>query len=718
MPQFTRRKFLEVLVVSASATALAGCPFDDDDDKKENRVAPEYFPQSVASGDPTATSVVLWTRVNGGSGNASVKLQVASDSGFSTLLVDEVFTAKASNDHCLKIRVVDLSPDTTYYYRFIYLRDNDQLRSRDGRTKTAPAADSTRTVKFAFVSCQDYIGRYYNPYLKLLDQDLDFVVHLGDYVYETTGDPAFQQSDSPRKVVFSDAAGALTIGSGDEAYQSANSLSNYRDLYKTYRSDPILQQIHERFPFVCIWDDHEFSDDSWGATATSFNGRRDEQSETRKRNAEQAWFEFMPVDRQGGDAAGEVEVDTAALYPNIQMYRDFRFGANVHLVMTDFRSYRPDHLIPEEAFPGEVVLDRATLTAFLAGQGINYDDVKSRFSPYVNLDDAPWNNYRPALIAALGAAYVAEGMSAFEAETKARAVTRGNVAVMVINSVLSNFNDAVPANFQVPLIDNATAATLDTGLAYVTMGKTALYGELGSRYFVVKDSFDLYAAYRYLMESSQTQNAYGNAQTLWLQNTLLGSTARWKVLGSSVSYTSLVLDLTNPALGVPAPFNQRFYLNVDHWDGFPQQQQGLLQMMRNNPGTVIIAGDIHSSYAADHGGGVVGFTGTSVSSGSFRELLRRSAASDPTLSQVPGIQQLIESVDVLMRAANAQIQYARSNSHGVSIVEASSDEMLVSYFELDEDTATVNNYANAASVLADMVETRFRVNSSNQLEVL
>jgi len=107
-----------------------------------------------------------------------------------------------------------------------------------------------------------------------------------------------------------------------------------------------------------------------------------------------------------------------------------------------------------------------------------------------------------------------------------------------------------------------------------------------------------------------------------------------------------------------------------------------------------------------------------VSSGSFRELLRRSAANDPTLSQVPGIQQLIESVDVLMRAANAQIRYARSDSHGVSIVEASSDEMRVSYFELDEDTATANRYQNAASVLADMVETRFRVNDSNQLELL
>lgn len=715
MPQFTRRKFLEVLVVSASATALAGCPFDEDD-KTTRREAAELFPQSVASGDPTADSVVLWTRVAAGAGDARVRLQVATDNRFAALIVNRDFVARTSDDHCLKVRVTSLRPDTTYYYRFVLLRDDAELRSRTGRTKTAPLASDTRTIRFAFVSCQDYIGRYYNPYLKLLDEDLDFVVHLGDYVYETTGDPAFQQSNSTRKLEFSDSAGAITIGSGEQAYQAANSLSNYRELYKTYRSDPVLQQMHERFPFVCIWDDHEFADDSWGATATSFNGRQNEQSESRKRNAEQAWFEFMPVDRQGGSGTTDLSVDTSALYPNIRMYRDFRFGANVQLVMTDFRSYRPDHLIPEDAFPGEVILDRAALTAFLASQGVNYNDVRSRFSPYVDLSQAPWTSYQPVLAAALNAAYQAEGLSEADAAARAAAYSQAKMAVMVLNNLVTAYNAMVPPELQAPLVDDGTAATLDTGLAYVTLGKTGLFGELGSRYFVVKDSFDLYAGY--LLLNGGNQNAYGSTQLNWLQNALLGSNARWKILGSSVSYTALVLDLTNPALGVPAPFNQRFYLNVDHWDGFPQQRNALLGMMRYNPGTVIIAGDIHSSYAADHGGGVIGFTSTSISSGSFRELLRRSAANDPTLSQVPGLDALIENVDALMQAANPQIRYARSNSHGVAIVEAGSDEMRVSYFERDESTATENGYDSAAAVIADMVETRFVVNADNQLELL
>ena len=136
--------------------------------------------------------------------------------------------------------------------------DNVYFSSRTGRTKTAPAADSTREVKFAYVSCQDYIGRYFNTYLKLLDEDLDFIVHLGDYIYETTGNPQFQTPSDDRKMVFDDIAGAIERGEGDNRYYSAASLDNYRQIYKTIRNDEVIQQIHESFPMIAIWDDHEF----------------------------------------------------------------------------------------------------------------------------------------------------------------------------------------------------------------------------------------------------------------------------------------------------------------------------------------------------------------------------------------------------------------------------------------------------------------------------
>src|SRR5262249_49569994 len=159
--------------------------------------------------------------------------------------------------------------------------------SQTGRTKTAAAAGDDVPVRFAVASCQDFSGRYYNAwhYLTLLDEDLDFVVFLGDYVYETTGDPTFQSMAAGRAVTFSAAASALTLGNPASPYLAARSVSNYRDLYKTFRSDTFLQKAHERYPFVFVWDDHEYSDDCWGATSTYDDGKTDEKNVERRRNA-------------------------------------------------------------------------------------------------------------------------------------------------------------------------------------------------------------------------------------------------------------------------------------------------------------------------------------------------------------------------------------------------------------------------------------------------
>ena len=122
------------------------------------------------------------------------------------------------------------------------------------------------------------MGRYYNSFAKLLndyDEEIDFVVHLGDYIYETTGGSNDLPPDSDRKIEFEDIEGAIPIGDPDDPRYAASSLANYRTIYKTYRSDEMFQQVHERWPMMVIWDDHEFSNDSWGATATYTNGWRE-----------------------------------------------------------------------------------------------------------------------------------------------------------------------------------------------------------------------------------------------------------------------------------------------------------------------------------------------------------------------------------------------------------------------------------------------------------
>lgn len=724
--KISRRSFIRSAAHVAggvSLIGLTGC-IDVTDNPSETSLnsitdGSQFFPQSVASGDPKADSIILWTRVEDTGVESDVlptRLQIATDDSFTNVVADQLMGAINEYDGGVKLRVAGLSADTTYYYRFLYDKDSVFYSSRTGRTKTAPDANSTRDIKFAYTSCQDYVGRYFNTYLKLLDEDLDFIVHLGDYIYETTGDPAFQTGNSERQITFTDQAGAIQLGEGDNTYYSAASLDNYRQIYKTVRSDEVIQQLHERFPMIAIWDDHEFSDDSHGSTSTMTAGREDEENTSRKQNAEQAFFEYMPVDAlTEGDAY--LHVVPSQLYPNTRIYRDFVFGQNLHLVMTDYRTNRPDHLIPEDGFPGTIVLPRAQLTVALATQGIPYEAVAASFTPYINIDDEAFAVYKPALIGTLTQAYMAEGLGEADASAKATGVISGNLAAEAVNGLLAQYNAAVPVEQQVPLIADEVIAASDTGIAYLTMGKTQLFSSLGSRYFVVKDVYDLYAGYTYAVFSS-TQDAYGPAQENWYQQTLLSSSARWKVIASSVSHTSLVLDLTDPNLGVPEPFNQKFYLNVDHWDGFGNKRDELIQQtLANVPGSVIIAGDIHASFVTDHGQGTHEFTNTSVSSGVFRDLLASTAASDPLLSSIPGIDVLIASADILLQSANPAINYANTNVNGVAVVTASSDGMQVDMYEAAKESVFENHYDNAAEFVAGMTTRSFQVNENGELVV-
>ena len=154
-----------------------------------------FFPQSIASGDPRPDSVIIWARVfdsDDATADVPVRLIVTKDRFFANVVYNQVVTAKSDYDHCVKVRISGLEPATSYIYFFVYEKGGTLYLSHTGFTKTAPAPGSNVPVKFAFYNCQDYVGRYYNVLQKaLLDHtaDVDFVVHLGDYVYETTGDP-------------------------------------------------------------------------------------------------------------------------------------------------------------------------------------------------------------------------------------------------------------------------------------------------------------------------------------------------------------------------------------------------------------------------------------------------------------------------------------------------------------------------------------------------
>lgn len=337
-PTFRRRDFLRFAAITVAVSAapkLSGCSHTSSGGASSPEDVDRVFPQGVASGDPRPDSIVLWTRVDSADAAVRVAYEVSLDEAFSQVVADGEVETGIDRDGTVKLKPVGLDPFTVYYYRFTALG----VTSMTGRTKTAPAPGDDVPVRFAFASCQDYVGRYYHAWQAFAEQggEVDFVVHLGDYVYETTGDPDFQTPDANREVVLPD---GLPLGESATTNLAALTLADYRTLYRTYRSDRWLKLVHQRFPFVVTWDDHEFANDCWQDHATDFNeARGDEKSTARREAADRAFFEYQPAD---------VVYDENAAFPNdIRVYRALRYGRHVELLLIDGRLYRSDHVIPE-----------------------------------------------------------------------------------------------------------------------------------------------------------------------------------------------------------------------------------------------------------------------------------------------------------------------------------------------------------------------------------
>ena len=264
------------------------------------------FTHGVASGDPDHTSVVLWTRlVAVDSSNISLRWEVARDSFFRVIAARGSAEAMRQNDFCVKTIATGLDPGQTYFYRFQY----GPFRSITGRTKTLP--ENTGQVRIGVVNCAKYTGGYYHAYDALARMnDIDVVIHLGDYIYEngpsTPGSsywPAYEatgrQHDPPRECL---------------------SLRDYRTRYAQYRGDTSLQLLHARYPMIPIWDDHEIAKKPLKKNrdgSLQYHG----DWEGRLNNSLKAYHEWLPLRVGMGEP----------------IYRSFHFGDLVNLMMLDVR---------------------------------------------------------------------------------------------------------------------------------------------------------------------------------------------------------------------------------------------------------------------------------------------------------------------------------------------------------------------------------------------
>jgi len=301
--KITRRQ--AVLGVSSALLLPAAC--------SQNPLSPEsrpsnIFAHGVASGDPDSTSVVIWTRVSGTKNSVAVDWYVATDAGLVNVVAHGQFTTGAQRDHTVKQLVDGLQPGKTYFYQFVV----SDRASPVGRTKTIPVGHLDRLI-LAVVTCSNYAFGYFNAYEVIANDDqVDLVVHLGDYIYEHRARGGYGGATGRR------------IGRMHKPGHEIVSLDDYRMRHAQYKTDPGSLAMHARHPLIAIWDDHESANNPWMEGAK--NHQLNEGDWFARRAASlQAYYEWLPVRDPGPGGSWE------------RYWRHYKFGDLASLITLESR---------------------------------------------------------------------------------------------------------------------------------------------------------------------------------------------------------------------------------------------------------------------------------------------------------------------------------------------------------------------------------------------
>ena len=275
------------------------------------------FIHGVASGDPLPDSVIIWTRVTPDAALPGVAIPVSfgvfEDAEQQRPVKYDQGYALPERDYTVKVNVTDLEPDKEYYFRFIAKVASGDVGSPVGRTKTT-APTGSDVVKFAVISCSNYPFGRFHVYRDIANAEpLDAVIHLGDYIYEygidgyggSTGQELDRNHEPPLEII---------------------TLDDYRTRHAQYKTDPDLQAAHAAAPWICTWDDHESTNNSYRAGAENHNPEAGEGNwSDRKQAAVQAYLEWMPVRDPEVGKAREA------------LYRRFDFGDVASVICLETR---------------------------------------------------------------------------------------------------------------------------------------------------------------------------------------------------------------------------------------------------------------------------------------------------------------------------------------------------------------------------------------------
>ncbi|MEV4754991.1 alkaline phosphatase D family protein [Micromonospora sp. NPDC049559] len=414
------------------------------------RLPEELFTLGVASGDPAPDGFVLWTRLAprpfepaGGmpARPVPVQWQVAEDARFGRIVRSGVETAVPESAHAIHVELTGLAPGREYHYRF---RVGTRL-SPPGRTATLPGYDSSPAAyRFAVASCQDWQNGYYAAYRHVAADDVDLVLHLGDYIYEgeisaagTPDTPGYARAELPPEPVRA------------EPY----TLEQYRLRHALYKTDPQLQQAHAAAPWALTWDDHEVAP-NWAGGLPA-----DPAFAARLAAARQAYYEHLPLRA------------AARPGPDFRLYRRLTVGDLVRFHVTDTRSHRGDGDMLGPAQESWLLDSLATsparwnvTTAQVLMARLDYQP-----GPGQGFDPDKWDGYPLSRSRLLGALV--------ERGVRNPVMLSGDIHVNLVSDLKLDFDDP----------GSATVATEFTGAAIASRGSTA-EEEVAMRTLVLPES--------------------------------------------------------------------------------------------------------------------------------------------------------------------------------------------------------------------------------------
>jgi len=299
----SRRQFVvrvaSMATLISTGAALTACGGGDDE--------PPRFDYGIASGDPLADRIILWTHAQFSGLNDDVPLtwEVAGDAAFTTITASGSARAIAATGHTVKVDASGLRAGKDYFFRFRW----NQYSSPVGKTRTLPAAGAAN-LALAVLSCSNYPAGYFHAYAEAARSDAKFAVHLGDFIYEYAAD-GYASTD------------ATALGRVSQPATECLTLADYRKRYAQYRSDPDSKTFHATMPVIAVWDDHEVANDSFDSGAENHTEGAEGRFTDRRAAAVQAWHEWLPV--RAPDAKDMLKI-----------YRSFDFGglAAMHMLET------------------------------------------------------------------------------------------------------------------------------------------------------------------------------------------------------------------------------------------------------------------------------------------------------------------------------------------------------------------------------------------------